>query len=83
MPRISTVEPEAATGDAKATFDMLKSQYGGEVPGVAQILFVEPKVAGPVFQVYMELNRNPSSRMSSLQREMVATLVNGVIGGSP
>jgi hypothetical protein len=83
MARIKTVSPEEATGDLKGIFDYFKQQYGGVVPGIYKILFADPKVGGPVGDLYQHLHMRELSPMTRLQREMVATVVNGIIGGAP
>jgi hypothetical protein len=61
----------------------VKSQYGGVVPGIAQILLADLAIAGPTFQLYHYLTARPDSPFTRLQREMLATVVNGHIGGKP
>lgn len=83
MARIKIVSPEEATGDLKGIFDYVKQQYGGVVPGVYKILLADPKVGGPANEIYQHLHIRELSPMTRLQREMVATVVNGIIGGAP
>jgi hypothetical protein len=53
------------------------------VPGVFQILAVDLKVARPAGALYSHLHLGKSSPLSRLQREMLATVVNGKVGGAP
>lgn len=83
MARITTISPEEATGLQKELFDNVRQQYGGVVPGVYKILLVDLKLGGPVGELYRHLHLRESSPMTRLQREMVATVVNGIVGGAP
>ncbi len=83
MPNIRTIVPEQAGGIRKAFFGWVRGQYGGVVPGVFQVLAVDLKVAGPAGILYRHLHLRASSPLSRLQREMLATVVNGKVGGAP
>lgn len=83
MPNIETVDPEQVTGIRKLFFRFVRSQYGGIVPGVFQVLAVDLRVARPVGALYRYLHLRKSSTLSRLQREMLATVVNGKVGGAP
>lgn len=83
MPNILTVAPERAKGIRKLFFSWVRRQYGGVVPGVFQILAVDLKVARPVGALYNYLHLRRSSTLSRVQREMLATVVNGKVGGAP
>ena len=83
MPNISTIGPGRASGIKRVFFAWVKRQYGGIVPGVFQVLAVDLKVARPAGALYNYLHLRKSSPFSRLQREMVATVVNGKVGGAP
>jgi hypothetical protein len=83
MPNIETTDPEQATGIRKLFFRWVRSQYGGIVPGVFQVLAVDLRVARPAGALYKHLHLRKSSTLSRLQREMLATVVNGKVGGAP
>lgn len=83
MSNILTIVPEKAKGIRKLLFRLVKGKYGGVVPGVFQVLAVDLKVARPTGALYNYLQLGKSSPMTRLQREMVATVVNGKIGGAP
>ena len=83
MARILTVDPDTATGMQKEILDQVRIEYGGVIPGVIQILLVDPKLAGLTGEIYRYLNLRESSPLTKIQREMVATVVNGAIGGAP
>jgi len=83
MPNIMTIAPERAAGIRKLFFRWVRSQYGGVVPGVYQILAVDLKVARPAGALYSYLHLGKKSPLTRLQREMLATVVNGKVGGAP
>jgi hypothetical protein len=83
VPHIMTIAPENATGIKKFFFRLVRGKYGGIVPGVFQVLAVNLRVARPAGALYNYLHLRKSSPLSRLQREMLATVVNGKIGGAP
>jgi hypothetical protein len=83
MPNIMTNVPENVKGLRKLFFRWVRGQYGGVVPGVFQVLAVDLRVARPAGSLYNYLHLRKSSSFSRLQREMVATVVNGKVGGAP
>ncbi len=83
MARILTVDPETATGARKDILEQVQKQYGGMIPGSYRILLVDLKIGGAIGELYQHLNFRDSSPLTKLQREMVGTVVNGIIGGAP
>ena len=83
MANILTVVPERARGIRKLFFSWVRRQYGGVVPGVYQVLSVDLRVTQPAGSLYRRLHLRRSSPLSRLQREMLATVVNGKVGGAP
>jgi len=83
MANIMTIVPEQVRGVRKLFFRWVRSQYGGVVPGVFQVLAVDLRVARPAGALYNHLHLGKSSSLSRLQREMLATVVNGKVGGAP
>ena len=83
MARIMTISPENVRGFRRLVFSMARRQYGGVVPGIAQILLTDMRLARPAMGLYNYLHLRKSSPLSRLQREMLATVVNGIIGGAP
>ncbi len=83
MTEFVTVHPEKASGIRGLFFRWVRRQYGGIVPGIFQILAVDLRVARPAGALYQHLHLRKKSPLSRLQREMVATVVNGKIGGAP
>jgi len=83
MSNITTIVPERVRGIRKLFFHWVRRQYGGIVPGVFQVLAVDLRVAQPTGALYNYLHLRKSSPVSRLQREMLATVVNGKVGGAP
>ncbi len=82
MARIPTISPEHARGLRKLIVWMQK-RTSGVFPGIGQILLPDLRVGLPVGLLYDYLHLRRSSPLTRLQREMVATVVNGTIGGAP
>jgi hypothetical protein len=83
MARILSIDPEQARGLRKALVWAAKRQYGGAVPGIFKILAQDLIIGLPVSWIYNHLHMRKGSPLSRLQREMLATVVNGLIGGAP
>jgi hypothetical protein len=83
MARIPTVTLEEARGLRKLLFWVNKRQYGGVVPGIFKIMAQDLNLAIPTGWLYNYLHMRKSSPLSRLQREMLATVVNGLVGGAP
>ena len=83
MANILTVVPERVRGIRRLFFRWVRGRYGGVVPGVFQVLGVDLLVAALTGSLYQYLHLRRSSPLSRLQREMLATVVNGKVGGAP
>ena len=83
MARILTVSPKTARGLRGLIVRLVKRQFGGEVPGMTQILLADLRLAVRALWLYNYLHERKNSPLTRLQREMVATVVNGAIGGAP
>lgn len=82
MARILTVTRQKAKGLRRLALWLERRQYG-YVPGITQVLLPDLRVAMAVGRLYKHLHMRPSSPLTRLQREMLATVVNGAIGGAP
>ena len=83
MARILTLLPERAGAVQRLLLALVKRQYGGVVPGIAQIVLADMPLAVLTQWLYLYLHERRRSPLTRLQREMVATVVNGLIGGAP
>jgi hypothetical protein len=78
-----TVDPEEARGLRRLMVRQVRRQYGGVVPGIFEVLMPDLRVALPTGWLYNHLHMRKDSPLTRLQREMLATVVNGLIGGAP
>jgi hypothetical protein len=83
MARILTVDPDRAKGLRKVVARTIGRQLGGELPGVFKILLTDFQVAISTSWLVYYLHERKGSPLSKLQREMTATVVNGLVGGAP
>lgn len=83
MTRIMTVSAEEARGLRGLIVRMVRHQYGGVVPGIFEVLMPDLQVNLPTGWLYNHLHMRKGSPLSRLQREMLATVVNGAVGGAP
>lgn len=83
MAQILTIDPDQTKGLRKLVVRMLRRQNGGMVPGIFKILLTDLQVTIPTGWLYTYLNERKGSPMSKVQREMLATVVNGLVGGAP
>lgn len=83
MARIQTVSADEARGLRRFMFRGIKHQYGGVVPGIFEVLMPDLQVTFASGWLYSRLHMRKSSPMTRLQREMLATVVNGLVGGAP
>lgn len=80
--RILTTSPDTAHGLRRLLLASVKRQYG-YVTGIAQVMLPDVFVGLCAQLIYNRLHIRKASQMTRLQREMVATVVNGKIGGAP
>lgn len=82
MSRIMSVNESSASGIRRFFLWQTKRQYG-YVPGIIKLLLPILRVGIPLSRVYDYLHLRKASPFSRLQREMLATVVNGAVGGAP
>jgi hypothetical protein len=82
MTGIPVVEPESARGLRRLALWVAKRRYG-VVPGIARVMLVDLEVARAADSLYRHLHLRRSSPLTRIQREMLATVVNGKVGGAP
>lgn len=81
--RLTTIVPERARGVRRLLMAIARRQYGGVVPGIHQIALVDLRLGVLMDRLYHHLHLRRRSPLTRLQREMLATVVNGTIGGAP
>lgn len=75
--------PERARGLRRFVVALAKYRYGGVVPGIFRVALVDLQLGALLDRIYAHLHLRRSSPLSRLQREMLATVVNGKVGGAP
>ncbi len=80
-PRIKHVDPRTVTGQQREIVDHLTAQYGF-LPGISRLLLADPEVFAHVGALYRYLQLRPGSPLGRMEREMLATVVNGLVGGA-
>lgn len=83
MASILTIDPDQTKGLRKLMVRLIRHQNGGMVPGIFKILMTDLQVTIPTGWLYNYLNERKGSPLGKLQREMLATVVNGLVGGAP
>ena len=83
MSRILTVRPEQARGVRRLGVWLARRRYGGIVPGIFQVMLPDLQLGAAGGWIYERLHLRKTSPFSRLQREMLAVVVNGRIGGAP
>lgn len=81
--RMRTIAPEETRGLRRLAVAMARWRYGGVVPGIFRVALVDIQLGALLDRLYAHLHLRRSSPLSRLQREMVATVVNGKVGGAP
>jgi len=55
----------------------------GAVPGIARVQLADLRLAWLMTRLFQHLHMSRRSALTTVQREMVATVVNGLIDGAP
>ena len=82
MPRINTISPGRARGLRRLALWMDKRKYGQPL-GITQVMLPDLTVGVAAGRIYRHLHLRRKSPLTRLQREMLATVVNGKVGGAP
>lgn len=82
MSRILAVALETAPEPQRALLDKIMAETG-RVSGTSRLLMVDPQVGRAGLQLYQYLCLRPDAPITRLQREMIATVVYGMIGAKP
>jgi hypothetical protein len=81
--RMKTMAPEEARGLRRLIVAVARRRYGGIVPGIFRVALVDLQMGALLDRLYAHLHLRRRSPLSRLQREMLATVVNGKVGGAP
>ena len=82
MARINTVSPESARGLRRILLWLDKRNYGQPL-GITQTMLPDLRIGVAAGWLYRHLHLRRKSPLTRLQREMLATVVNGKVGGAP
>jgi uncharacterized peroxidase-related enzyme len=82
MSRILAISDETAEAGQRAAMHNAR-QTRGYVGGTLRLLLVDAEVAQPAKQLYEHLNLRADSPLTRLQREMLATVVYGMLSAKP
>lgn len=82
MARIKSISEHEARGIRRVIVWHTKRRYG-YLPGIFKLLLPDLTLARHAGAVYTHLQLRTRSPLSRLQREMLATIVNGHLGGAP
>jgi hypothetical protein len=80
---VLTVEPGKTGGLAGLLLRYVSWRQRGFVPGITRLALVDVPIALAMNTIYNRLQLRRGSSLSRLQREMLATVVNGAVGGAP
>lgn len=82
MSRIRCVDESQSTGIRRLLLWQARRQYG-YLPGIIKLLLPKLQIGLPMSRLYSYLHLRAKSPLSRVQREMLATVVNGIVGGAP
>ena len=83
MARLLTAEPDTARGLARILLRYVQWRQKGYVPGITRLVLVDVRIGLAMSTIYNRLQLRRNSPLTRLQREMLATVVNGAVGGAP
>jgi hypothetical protein len=75
--------PDGISGRVPRLMERLMIWRFGAVPGIARVQMGDIKFMWRMTRLFQHLHMNRQSKLTVTQREMVATVVNGLIGGAP
>jgi hypothetical protein len=75
--------PAGISGRLPRVMERLMVWRLGAVPGIARVQMGDIKFMWRMTRLFQHLAMNRRSQMTSIQREMVATVVNGLVAGAP
>jgi hypothetical protein len=75
--------PDGIPGRVPGLMERLMVWRFGAVPGIARVQFGDIKFLWRMTRLFQHLHMNRRSQLTTTHREMVATVVNGLVGGAP
>jgi hypothetical protein len=83
MVRAGRFYPDGIPGRLPRLVERFMEWRVGAVPGIARVQLGDLKFMWRMTRLFQHLHMNRRSTLTVTQREMVATLVNGLISGAP
>ncbi len=83
MVKIGRFYPEGVPGRMAGLLERVVVWRYGAVPGIMRVQFGDFKLMRGMSRLFKHLGMNRRSQLSTAQREMVATVVNGLVAGAP
>lgn len=75
--------PDGIPGHIPRLLERLMQGRFGAMPGIARVQLGDLRLLWLMSRTFQHLHMNRRSPLTATQREMVATVVNGIIGGAP
>jgi hypothetical protein len=75
--------PSGLRGRAPRLIEAAMERWSAGVPGMARIQLADLRLAWLTTRLFQHLHMRRTLALTVIQREMVATVVNGAIGGAP
>ena len=75
--------PSGVRGRLPRLLEGLMARRFGGVPGMARIQLADLRLAWLMGRLFQHLHMRRRSALTVIQREMIATVVNGLIDGAP
>jgi hypothetical protein len=75
--------PSGVRGRMPRLIEAAMNRWYGGVPGMARIQLADLRLAWLMTRLFQHLAMRRTLALTVIQREMVATVVNGLIGGAP
>ena len=75
--------PSGVRGRLPRLLESLMVKRYGAVPGIARVQLVDLRLAYRMTRLFQHVYMGRRLALTVVQREMVATVVNGLIGGAP
>ena len=75
--------PSGVRGRVPRLLERLMERQLGAVPGIARVQLADLRLAWLMTRLFQHLHMNRRSALTVVQREMIATVVNGLIDGAP
>jgi len=80
---VGRLYPSGAQGRLPGLLERLMAKRFGAVPGIVRVQLADLRFAYRMSRLFQHIYMGRRLALTVVQREMVATVVNGLIGGAP